>query len=379
MVGAMADWFAVVALFRRVPIPFVSRHTAIIPRNKDKIAENLATFVKEKFLHPLSIVELIRKHDPAKAISVWLTEPANAERIARHMATLIRSILDLTDDRRIQAFMKNAIDVIIDKVNLSSSVATVLDNLTKDGRHQELLDQGVGLIIKQLDTPATRILISEQIVAWLKREHPIKEKVLPTEWLGENLSNQIASAVNMVLDDIVEDKGHKFRKGFDEVLEKLIQQLKNDPEMANKAEEIKQYLKNDQALNTYVKELWGDLRDWLKQDLNREGSVLHGKIAATGQWVGQALNKDADLRASLNQHMERAAKTMAPDFSEFLTRHIRDTVKSWEAEDMSRQIELNIGKDLQFIRINGTLVGGLIGLILYFCSHIPHALQLLLM
>ncbi|RTZ38878.1 DUF445 family protein [Candidimonas sp. SYP-B2681] len=377
MVGALADWFAVVALFRRVPIPFVSRHTAIIPRNKDKIAENLATFVKEKFLHPLSIVELIRKHDPAKAIAGWLTEPGNAERIAHHMATLIRTILDLTDDRRIQSFMKNAIDVIIDKVDLSSSVATVLDNLTKDGRHQELLDQGVGLIIKQLDTPATRLLISEQIVAWLKREHPIKEKVLPTEWLGENLSNQIASAVNMVLDDIVEDKGHKFRKGFDDVLERLIQQLKNDPNMASKAEEIKQYLKNDQALNTYVKELWDDLRDWLKRDLDRKGSVLHEKIAATGQWISQALGKDAELRASLNQHMERAAKTMAPDFSEFLTRHIRDTVKSWEAQDMSRQIELNIGKDLQFIRINGTLVGGLIGLILYFCSQIPHVLQLL--
>ena len=376
MVGAMADWFAVAALFRRVPIPFIAAHTAIIPRNKDKIAVNLAAFVQEKFLDTSSITGLIRKHDPALTIANWLTSPGNAVSLGGHILQLMRGFLDFTDDRRIQNFIRHALHAAIDKIDLSASMGAVLDSLTKDGRHQDLLDAALRRLIKLLNKPATRTLISEQIIQWIKREHPLKEKLLPTEWLGSHSATAVTDAVNSLLDEIGKDRGHELRRRFDRLAEKLIDRLKHDPSSVRRADEIKHYLKNDDILNAYISELWGDLRRWLKDDLENPDSVLHANVAAAGLWMGQALAQDAGLRASLNQHLEEAARNMAPDFSVFLTQHISDTVKSWDAREMSRQIELNIGKDLQFIRINGTLVGGFIGLMLYLLSQLPAVLRL---
>ena len=131
---------------------------------------------------------------------------------------------------------------------------------------------------------------------------------------------------------------------------------------------------DDEQLNVYVLQLWGDMRNWLKEDLDSEDSRVFAKVTEYGQWLGNALAHDEKLRSSLNQQMETIAEKMAPDFAQFLTRHISDTVKGWDPRDMSRQIELNIGKDLQFIRINGTLVGAFIGLALYLLSQLPVAI-----
>ncbi len=375
MVGALADWFAVAALFRRIPIPFISQHTEIIPRNKDRIADNLAAFVREKFLDVSSIVGLIRKHDPARQIADWLNAPANADLLGGHIAKLLRGILDFTDDVRIQAFIKDAIHAVIDKIDLSASAGSILDSLTKDGRHQDLLDQSIRQLTALLNRPDTRDFICRQIVQWIKREHPLKEKMLPTEWLGENGAQLISTTVNALLDDVINNDEHDLRKEFDGYAHRLIARLKHDPDTMRKAEEIKQYLKNDAALNAYINELWGAMRGWLKRDLDSADSVLHAKVAASGRWIGQAVARDENLRASLNLHMEDAAQRMAPDFAAFLTRHISDTVKGWDTREMSRQIELNIGKDLQYIRINGTFVGGCVGLVLYLLSLLPAVLR----
>jgi uncharacterized membrane-anchored protein YjiN (DUF445 family) len=367
MVGAMADWFAVVALFRRVPVPFVSAHTAIIPLNKDKIADNLAVFVQEKFLAPATLINLIRQHDPAQMLTDWLNAPENAQRFAKYAVKLIRGFLDVTDDQRIAQLIRRAIYRVIDKIDLSASIATLLESLTKNGRHQELLDQVEILLAKD----STRTFISAQIVGWMKREHPMTARLLPTGWLGRNGADMVSNAVNSVLDDMGNDKTHAFRKGFDRSVQSFIWKLQNDPATAQKAEEIKQYLKDDEKLNAYVLQLWGDMRNWLKEDLESEDSRVLAKVTESGQWLGNALAQDEKLRSSLNLQMETIAGKVAPDFAAFLTRHISDTVKGWDPRDMSRQIELNIGKDLQFIRINGTLVGAFIGLALYLLSQLP--------
>lgn len=371
MVGAMADWFAVVALFRRVPVPFVSAHTAIIPRNKDKIADNLAVFVQEKFLAPATLINLIRQHDPAQMLTDWLNAPDNAQRFAKYAVKLIRGFLDVTDDQRIAQLIRRAIYRVIDKIDLSASIATLLESLTKNGRHQELLDQAMDQLEILLAKDSTRTFISAQIVGWMKREHPMTARLLPTGWLGRNGADMVSNAVNSVLDDMGNDKTHAFRKGFDRSVQSFIWKLQNDPATAQKAEEIKQYLKDDEKLNAYVLQLWGDMRNWLKEDLESEDSRVLAKVTESGQWLGNALAQDEKLRSSLNLQMETIAGKVAPDFAAFLTRHISDTVKGWDPRDMSRQIELNIGKDLQFIRINGTLVGAFIGLALYLLSQLP--------
>lgn len=371
MVGALADWFAVVALFRRVPVPFISRHTAIIPRNKDRIGENLGRFVQEKFLDTDSLLALIRRHDPSQMLAQWLNTPGNADRIGRHLLQVMRGFLDLTDDERIQRFLRRAVHRALDKVDLTQSSALLLDSLTKNNRHQELLDAAVQQLLRLLHKPGTREFIAAQIVRWLKREHPIKAKMLPTEWLGEHSADLVANAVDSILDEVAINQGHELRLGFDRAVQRLIEKLKTDPEMAERAEVIKSWLKEDESLNRYIGELWQDLRSWLKADLNSEDSRVQERVRLAALWFGETLAADEALRTSMNQHLEDAARSIAPEFAEFLTRHISDTVKSWDAREMSQQIELNIGRDLQFIRINGTLVGGTIGLVLYLLSQLP--------
>ncbi|WP_278428441.1 DUF445 domain-containing protein [Pantoea dispersa] len=377
MVGALADWFAVVALFRRVPVPFISRHTAIIPRNKDRIGENLGRFVQEKFLDTDSLLALIRRHDPSQLLAQWLNTPGNADRIGRHLLQVMRGFLDLTDDQRIQRFLRRAVHRALDKVDLTQSSALLLDSLTKNNRHQELLDAAVQQLLRLLHKPGTREFIALQIVRWLKREHPIKAKMLPTEWLGEHSAELVANAVDSILDEVARDQGHEFRLGFNRAVQRLIERLKSDPEMAERAETIKHWLKEDESFNRYIGELWQDLRRWLKSDLNSDDSRVQERVRLAALWLGETLAADEALRTSMNQHLEDAARSVAPEFAAFLTRHISDTVKSWDAREMSQQIELNIGRDLQFIRINGTLVGGTIGLVLFLLSQLPGWVQTL--
>ncbi|AOJ77742.1 DUF445 domain-containing protein [Burkholderia ubonensis] len=371
MVGALADWFAVVALFRRVPIPFVSRHTEIIPQNKDKIADNLAVFVREKFLGPDALAAQIRQHDPAQKLGAWLGEPANTDALGSYATKLMSFALDMTDDARIQSFVHDAFRALVDRIDLSQSAGAILDTLTKDGRHQALLDDAIEQIVGILDKEENREVIAGFIVEWLKTQYPKVEKILPTNWLGENGAELIANAVNRVLEQVAADPEHELRQRFDATVVKLVERLKHDPVFIEKGEEIKRYIRDGDAFNTYLKDLWDQLRAWLKADLARADSTLHRQAATLGGWLGARLAESPALRASLNEHVEKAVYEMAPDFADFLMRHIRDTVRNWDAREMSRQIELNIGKDLQYIRINGTLVGGLIGLGLYLVSLAP--------
>ncbi len=376
MVGALADWFAVVALFRRIPLPFVARHTAIIPRNKDRIADNLGYFVQEKFLDTPSLVALIRRYEPALMLGNWFSQPENARRVGQHLLQVMSGFLELTDDARIQRLLRRAVHKAIDKVDLTQTSAMMLEGLTRDNRHQKLLDSLISQLISLLQRDSSRAFIARGIVHWLETEHPLKARLLPTEWLGEHSAEMVTDAVNTLLDEVSQDRAHQIRQAFDRAALKLIDNLKSDPLMAEKADNIKAYLKNDETFNRYLGEVWADLRGWVKNDVNSDDSRIKQRIAEAGQWFGETLLHDEALRESLNEHLEQAAHRVAPEFATFLTRHISDTVKSWDSRDMSRQIELNIGKDLQFIRINGTLVGGTIGLLLWLFSQIPALLHL---
>lgn len=371
MVGALADWFAVVALFKRVPIPFISRHTEIIPKNKDKIADNLALFVREKFLDTESIVGLIRRHDPAQMVSDWLVKPANSRQLGTYLVKLAGGVLDFIEDAPVQNFISKAVHSLIRSVDLSQSAGVILESMTRNGRHQELLDEGINQLAKLLHNEETQAFISQGIVDWLKEEYAMFEKVLPKEAIGRKGANIAVRLAAGILARVNDDPEHELRKNFDQFTNDFVARLKSDPEFQQKGEEIKQYLIGDDTLNTYIKSLWDELKAWLKKDLHSEQSVLHQRIVATGSWIGRTLAEDARLRQSLNDHLESAARSAAPEFAQFLTKHISDTVRNWDSKEMSEQIELNIGKDLQFIRINGTIVGGMIGVVLYLLSHVP--------
>ena len=371
MVGALADWFAVVALFKRVPIPFVSRHTEIIPKNKENIADNLALFVREKFLDTESIVGLIRRHDPAQKVAGWLVKPDNSKYLGDYLIKLAAGVLDFIEDAPVQNFISKAVHTLVRSVDLSQSAGVILESMTKNGRHQELLDAGINQLAILLHNEETQAFIAQGIVDWLKDEYAMFEKVLPSEAIGRKGADIAVRLAAGILAKVNGDPEHPLRTNFDQFTHDFVERLKNDPDFQEKGEEIKRYLLNDDTLNTYLKSLWDDLKAWLKKDLHSEQSVLHQRVVATGNWVGKVLADDARLRQSLNDHLEAAARSAAPEFAQFLTRHISDTVKNWDSKEMSEQIELNIGKDLQYIRINGTVVGGLIGVVLYLVSHVP--------
>ena len=369
MVGALADWFAVRALFRRVPIPFIARHTAIIPRNKDRIGQNLAHFVRDKFLDADSLVALIRRHDVVGQLAQWLVVPANARLLGQQVARMFTAALDVVQDQQVERFLKKTARALIGRVDLSQALATVLGALTHNGRHQALLDEALAKLIEMLQVPDTRTLIAHTIVQWLKKEHPVKEKMLPTDWLGDKGGAMVAHALESLLADVASNPQHQLRTRFDESVQTFIARLQTDPDWAHKAESVRHYLQTDATLGRYVHALWRGMRNALQRDLAREDSAVARNVNAMGAWLGQSLAQDAALRQALNARIESWVQGLAPEVSQFVAQHIQDTVQRWDAQEMSDLIELNIGKDLQHIRINGTVVGGLVGLVLFVVSH----------
>jgi uncharacterized membrane-anchored protein YjiN (DUF445 family) len=371
MVGALADWFAVAALFRRIPIPFVSRHTEIIPANKHRIADNLAAFVHEKFLDTDSIVRLIQRHDPAARVADWLVQPENTARLGRYLVKTAGWALDFIEDAAVQNFVRRAVHGMIQGVDLSKTAGTILESVTRDRRHQELLDEGLVQLARLLANEETQAFIAQGIVDWLREEYAFMERMLPSELIGRKGADITVKLAAGILKRVSEDPQHPLRQRFDSFTADFIARLQTDPAFQEKGEDIKRYLIGDETLNGYLGALWGDLKAWIKADLDKEDSVLRRRLEATGAWVGRTLAEDPLLRASLNENLELAARGAAPEFAGFLTRHIADTVKNWDSREMSEQVELNIGKDLQYIRINGTVVGGLIGVALYLLSTLP--------
>ena len=369
MVGGLADWFAVVALFRH-PLGLRIPHTAIIPQSKNRIATNLADFVREKFLNPQVLTELIQRSDPAQRFASWLSTPSNARRVGRHAANLMGNWLDLVDDKRIQAFISDATKAVVGKLDFSQALGSVLEMLTKGGRHQQLLDAALGFVAEKLRDPALREKIAQRVVNWLKSEHKWKQMLLPTEWIGDQAAEAASSGLNRFLDEVANSPTHELRETFDLALKKLVRNLKTNEEFRRKGEEIKEYIQSNPELANYTRSLWQALRDWLSNDLESSSSQLQQQIERMGLWLGQKLAEDQELRTSINEHMQALASGAAPQFAEFLTGHISDTVRKWDAQDMSRQIELSIGPDLQYIRISGTAVGCLIGVMLFLVSHV---------
>lgn len=370
MVGGLADWFAVTVLFRKIPVYGFRGHTGVIPNNKDKIADNLAVFVEEKFLDAKSLAKLIHKHDPAQHIADWMAVPANADVLGRYMVRAMSGILAFTDDQKIRSFIQEAIRAAVSKIDLTQSLGSILDVLTKDGRHQVLLDHAINRTALLLNQEDTRTAIAGKMVEWLKQEYPVTEKILPSQWIGDKSADTLADILDNLLSAIANDREHALRRAFDKEVLALIVRLKEDTALHAKGELIKQEILQGEAVGSYITELWGSLRQWIKDDLARPDSTLHAKTAAATQWIGRALQDDAQLRTSLNHHMEQTISAIGPDFARILTRHISDTVKNWNANDLSHQIELNIGRDLQKIRINGTIVGGMIGAILFGLSQL---------
>lgn len=368
MIGALADWFAVVALFKHplgVPIP----HTAIIPRNKVRIADNLAVFVRDKFLGTDTLVQKIRSFDPAQKIAGWLSTGKNADLLADKMLPMLLNGLDFIDDARVQRALREAVQQRLERLDLSQTIGRLLDILTEDNRHQLLLNQALHKLASTLDDPASQKALAGMIIEVAGREYPSLMQMLgmvaDPEEFSQKISTSLVGSINKWLHEIGDDPAHPRRQQFDQVVQEFLERMKNDPALHQKIDHWKQQLLNSPAAVQYIDGLWDELKNWLRDDLAKDDSLLRAKIAGGARHMGQWLVDNPALRDSINEHMADAARGLASDLRDTIALHIASTVKQWEDSELVRELELSVGSDLQFIRINGTVVGGLIGILLH--------------
>lgn len=375
VIGALADWFAVVALFRhplKLPIP----RTAIIPHNKDRIADNLAAFIRDNFLGVETMVDKVHSIQPGQRIAVWLSQREKADFVADRLMLLLRGGLYFVNDERVANLLRRTISQRLQEMDVGNSAGQLLDVLTQDGQHQAMLDEALRRISTVLDDPETQMTMSSMIIEVSKREYPKLIKllgmVIDTEEFGLKMSASMVESIQNWLHDIGDDPNHPRRKQFDQVVASFIERMKSDPNYHRKIDEWKQQLLSTPVVADYFEGLWSQFKEWLIKDISSENSRMHTRIAHSMRHLGRWMADNPELCESIDDHTVEAVRAMSGELRESISRHIANTVRQWEDTALVRELELSVGRDLQFIRINGTLVGGFIGLVLHALVTLPY-------
>lgn len=374
LVGGLADWFAVSALFRPIPSSHPIPHTNIVANNQTVIAQNLAEFVKDKFFHKDAIESLVSGSHPAKAVGNWLQHSANAERLAKYINDSLAGLLHVIDDKPIKAALHKGVHNALSHIELASIVAGSMKVLTKDGRHQRLLNKVINKLSETLQQDPTQQFIADKLTDWLKTEHRRLEKILPSGWLSEQGASIAVSALSHILADINRDPNHPIRVELNTQLDKFIGDLEHNEDAKQKLNDFRDRLIHSDTLAQYLNGIVTDIKLWLANDIASEDGHIRARLGRWLQTLGEKLTQDTQLQQAVDHHIGVAARYAAPEMAAFLAGHIRKTIESWDAAQLSQQIELNIGKDLQKVRINGTIVGGLIGGLLFGIEQLIHFL-----
>lgn len=365
LVGGLADWFAISALFKPIPAKNPIPHTNIVATNQNAIARNLSKFVKDKFFHEQAVESLIARSQPACAVGKWLKQAENAERLSHYITDSMNGMLLVIDDEPIQQALKRSIERGVRQLPLTQLLAAFMRVLTKDSRHQLVVNVLVEKLAETLANKDSQAIIAEKLSQWLKEDYSRLEKVLPSSWLSEQGARIAVSAVSFILQDINTDPQHPIRCAFDQQIETFICNLERDPELANKVNHYREGLLKSDRLAQFLQQMWFDMHNWLGEDLQQPNGRIALKLQQFFTDTANRLDSNKPLQLAVDQHIGHAARYLAPEMADFLASHIQQTIESWDATDMARQVELNIGKDLQKVRINGTLVGGLIGGVLF--------------
>jgi uncharacterized membrane-anchored protein YjiN (DUF445 family) len=358
VVGAMADWFAVTALFRQplgLPIP----HTAIVPRNKERIGDALGRFVEQNFASPEVVSSKLAGADMSGRLGRWLSEPARTEAIAGHVTRLLPQLLDSVDDRDVRRFVSGRLAHGAERIDLGPLLGEVVAMLTGENRHQVLLDK----LLREAD---------EYITA---NEPRIRERVRDnTAWLWQQLAmdEKVADGVVAVLREsfaeIGRDSSHPLRLRLDQAIEKFASELASSSKYREEIVIHTRKLLDHPALRDYAAGVWHDIRRILREDALSPDSVLKAWLREMTQAATQALLRNDELRGRLNNWMHEVAVEVVESHQHDVGVLIADTVRSWDTATVTARIERQVGEDLQYIRINGTLIGGLVGLAIYIVS-----------
>jgi uncharacterized membrane-anchored protein YjiN (DUF445 family) len=360
MVGAIADWFAVVALFRHplgLPIP----HTAIIPSNKDRIGENLAAFICEHFLSTSQVLAKLSEFDAGARTARWLADARHSEQVAQHAGAALRYALGALDDERVRRFFRTTVLAELSRADVSTLGSQVLDVLTLDRRHHEVLDAVLRKLAVLLDNEQLQAQVAEAVAGEVKYLRFVGLDTVA----GRYATAKMVAGIMRLVGEMAEDPAHPLRLQFDEVMASFVQRLKADPALRERVEAAKQDLLSSPTLATYLQGVWTSMVDWMRGDLDQPESRLRARAAEAIRLLGERLQGDLGMQAWINEQLMAAAPRWIERYREDIRGYIVARVREWNAEEMTGELERNIGRDLQFIRVNGTVVGGLVGLGIY--------------
>ena len=367
MVGAIADWFAVVALFHHpLGLRFIP-HTAVIPRNKGRIAEGISGFIQHNFLAEEAIVARIAEYRPASKLCAWLLKPQNADTVAAYGTRLLAYGLTVLDDIRIRRFFQDLISRKAKELDLSGTLAEVLDVLTQNGRHHQLFDAALAGLDELLSRPQTRAAIAAEIAKNVPRLKAISD-VLRLN-LDEKAALKLLDVAIAKIAEVRADEAHELRRRFDAFVAGFVAKLKTDPATRARVHELRDEVLANPALAGYVDGLWSDFRSWLAADLHQPQSTVRMSITRVVASFGHKLDQDAEVQRWLDEQILTAAPALVREHRAGIGRFIEDQVHGWEEKRLTQELERELGPDLQYIRINGTLVGGLAGLLIAGITH----------
>jgi uncharacterized membrane-anchored protein YjiN (DUF445 family) len=354
MVGGLADWFAVTALFRHplgLPIP----HTAVIRERKEQFGATLGSFVQQNFLSPEVVGERLRASNIAGRAAAWLSTPANAAIVAGSLSDLLVTVTDGLHDDEVHELLDEELRRAVGAVPLSPLAGRALRMATTERRHQEVLDAFLRGLERYLDEH------DQELRERLERQSPW--------WLPgaaqDRLFARVAEGVHELVHAVNTDPDHELRLVFDERVAVLVERLEHDPELRARGEQLKADLLAHPELRAWSSSLWADAKVALRTQAADPSSRLRSRLADAVVATGARLSSDAALRARAERAAETGVRYVAEHYHDEIADLVSGTISRWDAEETSRKLELLLGRDLQFIRINGTVVGGLAGLAIH--------------
>lgn len=354
MVGALADWFAVTALFRHplgIPIP----HTAIIPKRKNEIGASLAGFVRENFLTPEVLEPRLKAIHFSQRIGVWLAKEKNAKRVTQDAKIFVHWFFNAVDNQSIREFAQEHLRMSLTEVQAAPFLSKVLELLTVRNRHQNLMD----------------LALRSAWQALQKNKHKLRDKIekqspwwIPS-FVDEEIYDKISHEIEQGILKIGSDDSHEARQSFNEGLQGFIERLRTDPEMIARGEAIKNELLEHPAVQGYLTEMWSSISTYLLREIDDPDSEIRVRLENGVQSFGQSLLENTELGEQIDAWLQQAGLYLVDQYRSEISNVITETINSWDPDVTSHRIELQVGRDLQFIRINGTLVGGCAGLAIY--------------
>jgi uncharacterized membrane-anchored protein YjiN (DUF445 family) len=354
LIGGLADWFAVTALFRHplgLPIP----HTAIVPNRKNEIGRALASFIGKHFLVREAVEARLLKINLAARLGQWLDQAQNSSRLSHDLGVALEWLMRAVDSAALRESMKGSVREALGRVPVNSALAILIDVLASGNHTRSLIDQLVQFGRDQLDHNRERIRtrIKDRSPWWLPK------------FVDEEIYGQMVGEFERILNEIGDDPMHPARAQFNDRLKQLRHTLQGDEKLIEKSEALRNEFLDHPAVREFFNDLWLKLRVFLLESLADPESKLRLGLENEMRAVGKTLVKDEEIAARLDLWLREAVIYIVENYRNQLSEIISDTIEQWDAAATSRRIELHIGRDLQFIRINGTVVGGLVGVALY--------------